>query len=131
MATLPRNFRKIFFRMAPVEASRESLDRCVNKFRGGNRLKLHNKCAIFKEGRKGGKYLDISVKSNYLDFRSNILDFTSASKSVIDRKTTLVGYSFFDTPDEFLPTDKNLSITAVDITEDRGPYRPAPEQVGE
>ena len=83
--------------MALVEAFRESVDRCVNKFKAGKRLKLHKKCATFKEGRKGSKYLDISVKSNYLDFRSKILDFTGASKSVTDRKTTLVGYSFFDT----------------------------------
>ena len=101
MSTLPENFRKLFFRSAPVKASREYFNRCVNKFRGGKRLKLPNKCATFKEGRKGSKYLDISVKSKNLDYESKKLDFTGASKSVIDRKTTLVGYSFFDTFDEF------------------------------
>ena len=101
MSTLPGNFLKLFFRTALVEAFRESFDKRVNKFRGGERLKLHNKWATFKEEKKGSKYLDISVKSNYLDFRSKTLDFKSESKSVIDRKTTLVGYSFFDTFAEF------------------------------
>ena len=87
--------------MALVEPFREYFNRCVNKFKAWKRLKLHKKCATFKEGRKECNYLDISVKSNYLDFRSKILDFTGASKSVIDQKTTLVGYSFFDTFDEF------------------------------
>ena len=53
-------------------------------------------------GKGGCNYLDISVKSNYLDFRSKILDFTGASKSVIEQKTTLVGYSFFDNFVEFV-----------------------------
>ena len=65
-------------------------------------LKLHNKWAIFAVGKGECNYLDISVKSNYLDFRSKFLDFTGASKSVIDKKTTLVGYSFFDTFVEFV-----------------------------
>ena len=52
-------------------------------------------------GKGGCNYLDVSVKSNYLDFQSKNLDFKSESKSVIDQKTTLVGYSFFDTLDEF------------------------------
>ena len=82
-------------------------------------------------GKGGCNYLDISVKSKNLDYESKKLDFTGVSKSVIDRKTTLVGYSFFDTPDEFLPTDKNLSITAVDITEDRGTPYPYPTNQGE
>ena len=64
-------------------------------------MKLHNKWAIFKEGRKGSRYLDISVKSKNLDYKSKKLDFTGVSKSVVDRKTKLVGYSFFDTFDEF------------------------------
>ena len=55
----------------------------------------------FNGERKGSRYLDISVKSKKLDYKSKKLDFTGASKSVIDRKTTLVGYSFFDTFDEF------------------------------
>ena len=101
MSTPNRNFRKLFFRTALVEPFREYFNRRVNKFKAGKRLKLHNKCAIFKEGRKGSKYLDISVKSKNLDYESKKLDFTGASKSVIDRKTTLVGYSFFDTFDEF------------------------------
>ena len=87
--------------MALVKAFRECVDRRVNKFKAWKRLKLHNKWAIFKEGRKGSKYLDISVKSKNLDYESKKLDFTGASKSVVDRKTKLVGYSFFDTFDEF------------------------------
>jgi hypothetical protein len=35
-----------------------------------------------------------------LDYESKKLDFTGGSKSVVDRKTKLVGYSFFDTFDE-------------------------------
>ena len=62
-------------------------------------------------GKGGCNYLDISVKSNYLDFRSKFLDFKSESKSVIDQKTISVGYSFFDTFDEFRLLDKSLSIT--------------------
>ena len=72
----------------------------MNKFKAGKRLKLHNKWAIFKEEKKGCKYLDISVKSKNLDYKSKKLDFTGVSKSVVDRKTKLVGYSFFDTFDE-------------------------------
>ena len=102
MSTLPENFRKLFFRSSPVEAFRDYFNRCVNKFRAWKRLKLHKKCATFAVGKGECNYLDISVKSNYLDFRSKILDFTGASKSVIDQKTTLVGYSFFDTFVEFV-----------------------------
>ena len=72
------------------------------------------------------KYLDISVKSNYLDFRSKILDFKSESKSVIDQKTTLVGYSFFDNFAEFVDLIKVYQYRQVDITEERG--NPTPTQ---
>ena len=100
MSTLPKNFRKLFFRSAPAKASREYFNRSVNKLRAWKRLELPNKWAIFKEGRKGSKYLDISVKSKNLDYESKKLDFTGASKSDIDQKTISVGYSFFDTFDE-------------------------------
>ena len=72
-------------------------------------------------------YLDISVKSKNLDYKSKKLDFTGASKSVIDRKTTLVGYSFFDTFDELskLPFKNH-----VNITEDRGTPYPCPTDQG-
>ena len=52
-------------------------------------------------GKGGCNYLDISVKSKNLDYESKKLDFTGASKSDIDQKTISVGYSFFDTFDEF------------------------------
>ena len=94
MSTLPRNFRKLFFRTALVAAFREYFNRRVNRFKAGKRLKLHNKCAIFKEGRKGSKYLDISVEKPVSENFSSFL-------KIIDRKTNLVGYSFFDTFDEF------------------------------
>ena len=99
MSTLPENFRKLFFRLSPVKAFREYFNRCVNKFRAWKRLKLHKKCATFAVGKGECNYLDISVKSKNLDYESKKLDFTGASKSVIDRKTILVGYSFFDTFD--------------------------------
>jgi len=76
-------------------------------------------------------YLDISVKSNYLDFRSKILDFKTVSKSVIDRKTTLVGYSFFDNFVEFVNLIKVYQYRQVDITEERGSLHPHPTDQGE
>ena len=98
--------------MAPAKCLHAFVDKHVNKFMIGKRLKLHNNCATFKEGRKGSRYLDISVKSKNLDYKSKKLDFTGASKSVIDQKTISVGYSFFDTFDEFASLDKSLSISA-------------------
>ena len=77
-------------------------------------------------GKGGCNYLDISVKSNYLDFRSKFLDFKSESRSVIDQKTTLVGYSFFDNFVEFVNSIKVYQYRQVDITEERG--NPSPPQ---
>ena len=76
-------------------------------------------------------YLDISVKSNYLDFRSKILDFTGVSKSVVDRKTKLVGYSFFDTFVEFVDLIKVYQYRQGDITEERGNTAPQHPDHGE
>ena len=42
------------------------------------------------------------IKQQIIYEKSKKLDFTGVSKSVIDRKTTLVGYSFFDTFVEFV-----------------------------
>ena len=87
--------------MAPAKASREYFNRCVNKFKAGRSWNCPINVHLLTVSKGECNYLDISVKSNYLDFRSKFLDFTGASKSVIDRKTTLVGYSFFDTIAEF------------------------------
>ena len=74
----------------------------VNKFNSGRGWNCPINVHLLTVSKGGCKYLDTSVKSNYLDFRSKNLDFTGASKSVIEQKTTLVGYSFFDTFVEFV-----------------------------
>jgi hypothetical protein len=66
-----------------------------------------------------------------LDYKSKKLDFTGASKSVIDRKTKLVGYSFFDTFDDFSNLHSSTMPTfKVNITEDRGTPTPTPPTMG-
>lgn len=128
MSTLPKNFRKLFFRMALVEAFREYFNRSVNKFNTGRGWNCPINVHLLTVGKGWCNYLDVSVKSNYLDFQSKNLDFKSESKSVIDQKTTLVGYSFFDTFVEFVNSIKVYQYRQVNITEERGNTSPYPNR---